>query len=78
MDGSNNLEACQSACEEDKTCSAINFYSTGGCTLRACDYPMPVPSRTLSNFVGYYKLSGIKWIKTLKYMRHIIIIIISI
>ena len=60
MDISNNFEACQSACQEDENCSAINFKTTGGCTLRACPYPVPVPIDTLSDFVGYYKLSGIK------------------
>jgi len=58
MDGSNNLEACQSACQEDENCSAINFYKTGGCTLRACPYPVPAPSWRLSDHVGYYKSSG--------------------
>jgi len=58
MDGSNNLEACQSACQEDENCSAINFYKTGGCTLRACPYPVPAPSWRLSDHVGYYKLSA--------------------
>jgi len=60
MDGSNNLEACQSACQEDENCSAINFYKTGGCTLRACPYPVPAPRWRLSDHVGYYKSSGIK------------------
>ena len=60
MDGSNNLEACQSACQEDENCSAISFYTTGGCTLRACPYPVPAPSQQLAGFVGYYKLSGNK------------------
>ena len=60
MDGSNDLAACQSACQADEKCSAFNFKTTGGCSLKACSYPVPVPSGTLPGFVGYHKSSGIK------------------
>ena len=60
LDSSNNLEACQSACMSSVMCNAINYRTTGGCSLRMCPYPVRAPSLHEQGVVGYYKLPGIE------------------
>ena len=54
LDASNNLESCKDRCLIAQGCNAINYKNTGGCALRKCPIPVPVPSRILSGFNGYY------------------------
>ena len=57
LDASNNLESCKRECLVAQGCNAINYGNTGGCALRKCPIPVPVPSNMHSGFNGYY-LSG--------------------
>ena len=58
-----NAHGCKSACAKDPACTAFNYYNDrknpGGCTLRACDFPVTYPSSQNNNFVGYYLAKGI-------------------
>ena len=54
LDASNNLEDCKRECLVAHGCNAINYANTGGCALRKCPIPVPVPSNMYSGFNGYY------------------------
>ena len=55
-----DLLACKDRCLMTKGCTAINFNSkTGGCSVRACDFPIPDGLDGFSDWVGYYYEPGI-------------------
>ena len=46
-----SLDACKDACLRDARCTAISFHrsqtgTSDGCTLRACSFPIPLPSQS--------------------------------
>merc|ERR1712218_373518 len=56
-DSSHTLEDCKQACQASESCTAINFDKLGGCALRACTLPVPVPNWDHQDYEGYYHLS---------------------
>jgi len=49
-----NLQDCQEACSKEAGCNAINTqFSAGGCVLRACPEPIPLPTDYYSTVKGY-------------------------
>ena len=46
-----NLDYCKQACERNKKCTALNFFTGGGCVLRACSFPVPEPKWNFENHI---------------------------
>ena len=54
------VDGCKQACEQKLGCTAINYnHINGGCTLKECVVPVPVPLSYYPKHKGYY-ITGIK------------------